>query len=71
MSTIETNRSWTHFRVDRRNPRYCHVTFDHPPIRRFSVPIHNGTYLSPGTGSFRMPVIQTESSRLRGSTSPL
>src|SRR2546425_2092933 len=32
MSTIETNRSWTHFRVDRRNPRYCHVTFDHPPI---------------------------------------
>lgn len=26
MSTIETNRSWTHFRVDRRNPRYCHVT---------------------------------------------
>ena len=32
MSTIETNRSWTHFRVDRRSPRYCHVTFDHPPI---------------------------------------
>src|SRR5712692_10594382 len=32
MSTIETNRSWTHFRVDRGNPRYCHVTFDHPPI---------------------------------------
>jgi hypothetical protein len=32
MGTIETNRSWTHFRVDRRNPRYCHVTFDHPPI---------------------------------------
>src|SRR3977135_2110915 len=32
MSTIETNRSWTHFRVDRLNPRYCHVTFDHPPI---------------------------------------
>src|SRR5258706_5671328 len=32
MSTIETNRSWTHFRVDRRRPRYCHVTFDHPPI---------------------------------------
>ncbi len=32
MSTIETNRSWTHFRVDRPNPRYCHVTFDHPPI---------------------------------------
>ena len=26
MSTVETNRSWTHFRVDRRNPRYCHVT---------------------------------------------
>ena len=24
MSTIENNRSWTHFRVDRRNPRYCH-----------------------------------------------
>ena len=33
MSTIETNRSWTHFRVDRGNPRYCHVTFDHPPIK--------------------------------------
>src|SRR3989475_10066571 len=32
MSTIETNRSWTHFRGDRPNPRYCHVTFDHPPI---------------------------------------
>src|ERR1700694_1375633 len=32
MSTIETNRSWTNFRGDRRNPRYCHVTFDHPPI---------------------------------------
>ena len=32
MSTIETNRSWTHFRVDRSNPRYCHLTFDHPPI---------------------------------------
>jgi hypothetical protein len=32
MSPIETNRSWTHFRVDRGNPRYCHVTFDHPPI---------------------------------------
>ena len=32
MSTIEINRSWTHFRVDRPNPRYCHVTFDHPPI---------------------------------------
>ena len=26
------SRSWTHFRVDRRSPRYCHVTFDHPPI---------------------------------------
>src|SRR5258708_25413379 len=24
--------SWTHFRVDRRSARYCHVTFDHPPI---------------------------------------
>ena len=32
MSTIENNRSWTHFRVDRRKARYCHVTFDHPPI---------------------------------------
>jgi len=44
MNTIETgpsdnardsevwSRSWTHFRVDRRSPRYCHVTFDHPPI---------------------------------------
>jgi len=26
------SRSCTHFRVDRRSPRYCHVTFDHPPI---------------------------------------
>lgn len=24
--------SWTHFKVDRRTPRYCRVTFDHPPI---------------------------------------
>ena len=24
------SRFWTHFRVDRRSPRYCHVTFDHP-----------------------------------------
>ena len=44
MNTIETgpsnnahdsevrSRSWTHFRVDRRSPRYCPVTFDHPPI---------------------------------------
>src|SRR5438552_1638453 len=44
MNTIETgpsdnardsevwSRSWTHFSVDRRSPRYCHVTFDHPPI---------------------------------------
>jgi enoyl-CoA hydratase/carnithine racemase len=24
--------SWTHFRVDRRSPAYCRVTFDHPPI---------------------------------------
>ena len=44
MNTIETDpsnnarvsrgwsRSWTHFKVDRRSPRYCHVTFDHPPI---------------------------------------
>ena len=24
--------SWTHLRVDRRSPRYCRVTFDHPPI---------------------------------------
>ena len=44
MNTIETgpsnnardsevwSRSWTHFRVDRRSPRYCHVTFHHPPI---------------------------------------
>jgi enoyl-CoA hydratase/carnithine racemase len=29
---IETNRSWTHFRVDRGNPGYCRVTFDDPPI---------------------------------------
>src|ERR1700730_4044321 len=44
MNTIETgpsnnardsevwSRSWTHVRADRRSPRYCHVTFDHPPI---------------------------------------
>jgi enoyl-CoA hydratase/carnithine racemase len=44
MKTIETgptnpmrdsevwSRSWTHLRVDRRSPGYCHVTFDHPPI---------------------------------------
>ena len=32
MSTTETKRSWTHCRVELRNPRYCHVTFDHPPI---------------------------------------
>ncbi len=44
MNTIETgpsdnardselwSRSWTHFKVDRRSARYCHVTFDHPPI---------------------------------------
>jgi enoyl-CoA hydratase/carnithine racemase len=25
-------QSWTHLRVDRRGPRYCRVTFDHPPI---------------------------------------
>jgi len=24
--------SWTHFTVDRRSPRFCRVTFDHPPI---------------------------------------
>jgi enoyl-CoA hydratase/carnithine racemase len=24
--------SWTHLRVDRRSPRFCRVTFDHPPI---------------------------------------
>jgi enoyl-CoA hydratase/carnithine racemase len=24
--------SWTHFRVDRRSPGFCRVTFDHPPI---------------------------------------
>jgi hypothetical protein len=41
MNTIETDpsnnardsevwsRSWTHFTVDRRSPRHCHVTFDH------------------------------------------
>jgi enoyl-CoA hydratase/carnithine racemase len=26
------HRSWTHLRVDRPSPRYCRVTFDHPPI---------------------------------------
>jgi enoyl-CoA hydratase/carnithine racemase len=25
-------RSWTHFRINRRSPGYCRVTFDHPPI---------------------------------------
>jgi enoyl-CoA hydratase/carnithine racemase len=24
--------SWTHFRIDRRSPSYCRVTFEHPPI---------------------------------------
>ena len=49
MNTIETgpsnnardsevwSRFWTHFRVDRRSPRYCHVTFDHPPISTSAV----------------------------------
>jgi len=44
MNTLETgtsikasdsevwSRSWTHLSVNRRSPRYCHVTFDHPPI---------------------------------------
>jgi enoyl-CoA hydratase/carnithine racemase len=44
MSTIDTSSSnhgqgpeewtssWTHFRIDRRSPSYCWVTFDHPPI---------------------------------------
>jgi enoyl-CoA hydratase/carnithine racemase len=26
------SRSWTDFRIDRRSPSYCRVTFDHPPI---------------------------------------
>jgi enoyl-CoA hydratase/carnithine racemase len=26
------SRSWTHFRLDRRSPGYCRVTFNHPPI---------------------------------------
>jgi enoyl-CoA hydratase/carnithine racemase len=26
------SQSWMHFRVDRRSPSYCRVTFDHPPI---------------------------------------
>jgi enoyl-CoA hydratase/carnithine racemase len=26
------SRSWTHFGIDRRSPRYCRVTVDHPPI---------------------------------------
>jgi enoyl-CoA hydratase/carnithine racemase len=26
------SESWTHFRVDRRSPSSCRVTFDHPPI---------------------------------------
>lgn len=44
MSTIEGSASrngrgtsawylpWTHLRIDRPTPRYCRVTFDHPPI---------------------------------------
>jgi enoyl-CoA hydratase/carnithine racemase len=26
------SQSWTHLSVDLRSPRYCRVTFDHPPI---------------------------------------
>ncbi len=26
------SQSWTHFRVGRRSPSYCRVTFHHPPI---------------------------------------
>jgi enoyl-CoA hydratase/carnithine racemase len=26
------SRSWKHLHIDRRGPRYCRVTFDHPPI---------------------------------------
>jgi enoyl-CoA hydratase/carnithine racemase len=26
------SESWTHFRVERRSPGYCRVTFDHPPV---------------------------------------
>jgi enoyl-CoA hydratase/carnithine racemase len=26
------SESWTHLRVDRCSPRYCRVTFDHPPV---------------------------------------
>ena len=26
------SRSWKHLRIDRRGPRYCRVSFDHPPI---------------------------------------
>src|SRR3954469_25615862 len=25
-------RPWAHLRIDRRTPRYCRLTFDHPPI---------------------------------------
>jgi hypothetical protein len=32
MSTTESKRPWTHCRVEYRNSRYCHVTFNHPPI---------------------------------------
>jgi enoyl-CoA hydratase/carnithine racemase len=28
----EWSQSWSHFRVERRSPGYCRVTFDHPPI---------------------------------------
>ena len=31
-ATESWSGSWKHFRVDRRSPRYCRVTFDHRPI---------------------------------------
>jgi hypothetical protein len=36
MSTIENQPVLDDFRVDRRNPRCCHVTFDHPPINEIT-----------------------------------
>ena len=67
MSTTETKRSWTHCRVERRNPRYCHVTFDHPPINTITAT----TVAEPGLPwndfleLFRRPAQQAQSARLR------
>ena len=70
MNTIETgpsnnardsevwSRSWTDFRVDRRSPRYCHVTFDHPPINTI-------TTRRISSARFRRPATLAQAARLR------